>query len=191
MTHPPRRSSGRDLLFGGTLAIALIAAACGGSGPAATVPSVVPPPSAMVAASPAAVASSPTADLTPVPGGSTASPISPSGTPTQTTTAWGRIWDALPASFPRVPASAPTDAIAGPASAAFVVDAGPPAVTATVKRLLDNAGYTTDQSGPLEDGSFVLDSTGPTPGCKVQTTLAPQAKTTLMTVLFGAACPFE
>ena len=72
-----------------------------------------------------------------------------------------------------------------------MVDAAPTAATATLKRLLDGAGYTTDQSGPLEDGSFVLDSTGASAGCKVQTTLAPQARSTLMTVLFGAACPFE
>jgi hypothetical protein len=75
-------------------------------------------------------------------------------------------------------------------SAAFVVDAKPAEVTAAMKRLLDTAAYTTDQSGPLEDGSFVLDSTGASAGCKVQTTLAPQAKTTLMTILFGAGCPF-
>jgi len=79
----------------------------------------------------------------------------------------------------------------GPVSGAFVVDAGPADVTATMKRLLDGAGYSTDQSGPLEDGSFVLDSTGASGGCKVQTTLAPQAKSTLMTILFGAGCPFE
>ena len=71
------------------------------------------------------------------------------------------------------------------------LEAGPADVTATMKRLLDSAGYATDQSGPLEDGSFVLDSTGAPADCRVQTTLAPQASSTLMTVLFGAACPFE
>jgi hypothetical protein len=60
-----------------------------------------------------------------------------------------------------------------------------------VKVGLDLAGYSTDQSGPLEDGSFVLDSTGTASGCRAQTTLTPLSGTTLMTVLFGADCPFE
>jgi hypothetical protein len=97
----------------------------------------------------------------------------------------------VPASFPRVEASTPADSITGPVSAAFVVDAQAADVTGTMNRLLDSAGYSTDQSGPLEDGSFVLDSTGASAGCRVQTTLAPQAGATLMTILFGAGCPFE
>lgn len=188
VTDPTRRSSGRASLFGGLLAATLIAAGCNGDGLGPTSSAASPRSSAT---SPASAATPPRAALTPVPGGSTPSPVVPSGTPTQTDTAWGRIWDAVPASFPRVAGSAPADSLAGPASAAFVVDAGPAAVTATMKRLLDGAGYSTDQSGPLEDGSFVLDSTGAAAGCKVQTTLAPQAKSTLMTVLFGAACPFD
>jgi hypothetical protein len=97
----------------------------------------------------------------------------------------------VPASFPRVEASTAADSIAGPVSAAFVVEAQAADVTETMKRLLDGEGYRTDQSGPLEDGSFILDSTGATAGCRVQTTLAPKSGTTLMTVLFGASCPFE
>jgi hypothetical protein len=188
MTDPNRRSSARASLFSALVATTLLAAACGGDGLAPTSPAAS---SRSSAPSPASVASLPSTGLTPVPGGSTPSPVAPSGTPTQTDTAWGRIWDALPPSFPRIAASAPADSITGPVSAAFVVDAAPTAATATLKGLLDGAGYTTDQSGPLEDGSFVLDSTGTSAGCKVQTTLAPQAKSTLMTVLFGAACPFE
>jgi hypothetical protein len=134
----------------------------------------------------------PTAELTPVPGGETASPSGgPSGTPTQTDTAWGRIWDAVPDSFPRPGSSIPADSIGGPVSAAFSVGSGAAEATALVKVGLDLAGYSTDQSGPLEDGSFVLDSTGTSSGCRVQTTLTPLSGTTLMTVLFGADCPFE
>jgi hypothetical protein len=95
----------------------------------------------------------------------------------------------VPASFPRVEASTPADSITAPVSAAFAVEAQAADVTGTMKRLLDGAGYRTDQSGPLEDGSFVLDSTGTSAGCRVQTTLAPQSGTTLMTILFGAGCP--
>ena len=185
----PNRPSARASLFSALVATTLLAAACGGDGLAPTSPAAASSRSS--APSPASVASSPRTELTPVPGGSTPSPVAPSGTPTQTDTAWGRIWDAVPPSFPRLPASAPADSITGPVSGAFVVDAAPTAATATLKRLLDGAGYTTDQSGPLEDGSFVLDSTGASAGCKVQTTLAPQAKSTLMTILFGAVCPFE
>ena len=97
----------------------------------------------------------------------------------------------MPDSFPRPAASTPADSITGPVSAAFSVGAGAAAVTATMKAALDAAGYSTDQSGPLEDGSFVLDSAGPSSGCLVQTTLTPLSGTTLMTVMYGAGCPFE
>ena len=176
------------------LAATLLADACGSSGPTASPSpaSAAPSPPSSQAASPSAVPSAGNADLTPVPGGTTAPPDEPSGTPTQTETAWGRIWDAVPASFPRLEASLPADSVTGPVSAAFVVGAGPADVTATMKRLLDGeGGYRTDQSGPLEDGSFVLDSTGPWEGCRVQTTVTPQSGTTLITILYGAGCPFE
>ena len=176
------------------LAATLLAAACGNSGPTASPSpaSAAPSPPSSQAASPSAVPSAGNADLTPVPGGTTAPPDEPSGTPTQTETAWGRIWDAVPASFPRLEASLPADSVTGPVSAAFVVGAGPADVTATMKRLLDGeGGYRTDQSGPLEDGSFVLDSTGSWEGCRVQTTVTPQSGTTLITILYGAGCPFE
>jgi hypothetical protein len=138
-----------------------------------------------------AAGSSPaSADLTPVPGGGGAS-AAPGGTPTQTDTAWGRIWDAVPASFPRPESAHPADSISGPVSAAFSVGAGPAAVVATMKAGLDVDVYATDVSGPLEDGGYVLDSIGSTAGCRVQTTITPLSGTTLMTVLFGAGCPFE
>jgi hypothetical protein len=177
-------------LVGPVLLAALFVAACGTS---VGTPSLVAVSSRPSAAPSVAVATSPpTAELTPVPGGATASPPGePLGTPTQTNTAWGRIWDALPNSFPRPATSIPADSIAGPVSAAFSVGAGPQEATAAVKAGLDAAGYTTDQSGPLEDGSFVLDSTGTWSGCKAQTTLTPLSGTTLMTVMYGADCPFE
>jgi hypothetical protein len=176
------------------LAATFLAAACGSSGPTASPSpaSAAPSSRSSQAASQSAVPSAAgNADLTQVPGGTTAPPVEPSGTPTQTDTAWGRIWDAVPVSFPRLEASIPADSISGPVSAAFVVGAGPADVTSTMKRLLDGEGYRTDQSGPLEDGSFVLDSTGPWEGCRVQTTVTPQSGTTLMTIFYGADCPFE
>jgi hypothetical protein len=192
MTHPGRGPARTFSLLSGVLATIILVAACSGNGAAPTSAAASAGPS--TTASPTTAVSPATAsagaDLTPVPGGQTASPIEPSG-PTQTDTAWGRIWDSVPASFPRVETSTPADSILGPVSAGFVVTARPADVTATMKHLLESAGYATDQSGPLEDGSFVLDSTGAPAGCRVQTTLAPQAGSTLMTVLFGAACPFE
>ncbi len=193
MTDSSHGSAQTASLLSGVLAAIILVAACNGDGAAPTPAAASPGPSTTT--SPATAASPSTAssgtDLTPVPGGQTASPVQPGGTPTQTDTAWGRIWDSVPGSFPRVEASTLADSIMGPVSAAFVVEAGPADVTATMKRLLGSAGYTTDQSGPLEDGSFVLDSTGAPAGCRAQTTLAPQASSTLMTILFGAACPFE
>jgi hypothetical protein len=45
-------------------------------------------------------------------------------------------------------------------------------------------------SGPLEDGSRVIDSVGDD-GCRVETVISPLSGTTHVTVRFGAACPFE
>jgi hypothetical protein len=186
VTRSTQRSPRVSLLAGILVATAL-GVACSESGPTPSPAAASSQPSP--AASPAA--SPPPAELTPVPGGMTASPDQPRGTATQTDTPWGRIWDALPDSFPRAGASSPVDATQGPASAAFSVPAGLAEVTAAMKSALDAAGYNTDQSGPLEDGSFVLDSIGSTAGCRVKTMLAPQSGSTLMTILFGAGCPFE
>jgi hypothetical protein len=55
---------------------------------------------------------------------------------------------------------------------------------------LELASYSTEAlSGPLEDGSYVLDSTGPAPGCRVQVSIAPLGGLTTVTVLYGAGCP--
>lgn len=170
---------------------ATLLAACGSSGPTPSPSPAAASPRSALAASPSSSPPAASAELTQVPGGATTPPVEPSGTPTQTVTAWGRIWDAVPDSFPRLESSLPADSISGPVSAAFVVGASPTDVTATMKRLLDSKGYSTDQSGPLEDGSVVLDSTGAWEGCRVQTTVTPQSGTTLMTILYGADCPFE
>lgn len=54
---------------------------------------------------------------------------------------------------------------------------------------METATYSTEGlSGPLEDGSYVLDSVGDG-GCRIQTTIAPQGGLTLVTVLYGADCP--
>jgi hypothetical protein len=109
----------------------------------------------------------------------------------QTDTAWGRIWDSLPADFPSYPGSTPADqAATGPASAVLAVP-GTDArtIAAWMQSQLEHSSYRTEAlSGPLEDGSFVLDSTGPTPGCRIQISVAPLGGLTITTVRYGASC---
>jgi hypothetical protein len=112
------------------------------------------------------------------------------GDVTQTDTEWGRIWDALPRSFPSYPGSEPASDIGEPASGQFVVPTDVATATAWLKAALDVTGLRTTVSGPLEDGSMRLDSTGPN-GCAVQTTIARTGTVTLETVLYGAQCPFS
>ena len=79
----------------------------------------------------------------------------------------------------------------GPASATLAVQgADPKAVATFYQGALSSDQYTTDGlSGPLEDGGYVLDMTGPTSGCKVQVTAAPTGGLITVTILYGAACP--
>ena len=118
---------------------------------------------------------------------------SASGTSTaQTDTEWGRIWDSLPADFPSYPGATPAEETAtGPASADLVVTGGDArTIATTMQAALTAAGYSTaGLSGPLEDGSFTLDMTGPPAGCKVELRVTPTGGLTSLKVLYGAACP--
>jgi hypothetical protein len=117
---------------------------------------------------------------------------SPSGPVSQTDTDWGRIWDALPAGFPVYPGSIPTETgLLGPASAEFAVGADPDSITTWLQASLEGAGYSTEAlSGPLEDGSRVIESIADG-GCRIETVVTPLSGTTHVTVRFGAACPFD
>ena len=132
-----------------------------------------------------------------------ATPVEPSKAPsttpepppvTQSDTAWGRIWDALPPSFPVYPGAVESDEPAGgePVSATFsVTDAAPDEIATALQSQLELATYSTEAlSGPLEDGGFVIDSVGDA-GCRVETTVTPAGGLTLIAVRFGADCPFE
>lgn len=155
-----------------------------GCGPSSSPsPSVVPP----------APTGSPAASVSPdATAGEPSPPVSPAASVTTTETEWGAIWDALPASFPTFPGAIPTDPIEGPASGAFAVPAGAFEAAEFMQSALETAGYSTEAlSGPFEDGSYVIDSVGETPECRVETRLAPLSGTTLMTVRLGAGCPLD
>lgn len=117
----------------------------------------------------------------------------PSVTPAtgQTDTDWGRIWDTLPASFPVYPGATPAEeAETGPVSATFALE-GPDAKTIAtwMQTELERAAFSTEAlTGPFEDGSFVLESTGAS-GCRVEVAVAPLGGLTTVTVRYGAACP--
>jgi hypothetical protein len=123
-----------------------------------------------------------------------ASPIASAGAGqgAQTDTDWGRIWDSLPKAFPRYAGSVGSEEGAtGPASATLAVQGTDPQAVATFYQgALSAEQYTTDGlSGPLEDGGYVLDMTGPASGCKVQVTATPTGGLITVTILYGAACP--
>ena len=110
----------------------------------------------------------------------------------QTDTEWGLIWDTLPNNFPTYPGSTPGEETAtGPASANLVVDGlDAKGIVTVLQTLLRQAGYeTVGLSGPLEDGSYVLDMTGSAAGCKVQVSAKPTGGLTTLTILYGAVCP--
>ena len=111
---------------------------------------------------------------------------------TQTETEWGRIWDNVPAGFPRYPGSSVADDIGPePVSATYAVAGGgdPEQIASWMQAALETATFSTEAlSGPLEDGSFVLDSVGDG-GCRIQVAIKPMGGLTFVTVRYGAACP--
>ena len=115
----------------------------------------------------------------------------PSFAPAQSRTEWGLIWDSLPSGFPVYPGAEPVDLPSGPASATLDVPASVRAATEWWQAALEQAGYSTvAASGPLEDGSTVIDSAG-AGDCRVQVAIAPIGGATTATILFGAACPYR
>ena len=179
--------SRRTLLLAG---VVLLAAACGGRS------GTDDPLQSAIEGTPSPTAAEPTE----APGESpVVEPPEPSSSPepppvTQTDTAWGRIWDALPAGFPVYPGAVESEEAGGgePVSATFsVADAAPDEIATALQSQLELATYSTEAlSGPLEDGGFVIDSVGDA-GCRIETTVTPAGGLTLITVRFGADCPFE
>jgi hypothetical protein len=163
------------------IVIGVTLAACGPSGPPASAGSTAP----------VAPSAAPSAALPATPSGATASGAAVEG---QTDTEWGRIWDSLPSSFPKIPGARPSEeAATGPASATMVIEGNVARlVAAALVTQLASAGLPTAGLGtPLEDGSYTLDATGATPGCKVRLTIKPMGDQTIVSILYGAACPHD
>jgi hypothetical protein len=178
----PRRTAPSAALL--ALVLGAVVAAC-------TPLNDAPGPSSTATAMPsgAVISASPDVSGPPSASPSTGGDSGTSGV-TQTNTAWGRIWDALPRTFPIYPGSSESMDIGEPASAQFVVPTDVATATAWTKSALDAAGLRTTVSGPLEDGTMTLDSVGPA-GCAAQTKIAREGAVTTLTVLYGATCPFS
>lgn len=161
------------------------------AGLAACAPTVTPTASTGTGPTPtsSATPSATPATPSPVPTDAGASPVAT--IPPQTDTDWGRIWDALPAGFPAFASARPTETGTGPASATLDVGATDPMEVATFyQSALEGAGYSTvSMSGPREDGSIEIESAG-AGTCRVRTTVTPLGGTTIVTILYGADCPF-
>ncbi|MEA2536486.1 MAG: hypothetical protein QOF11_720 [Chloroflexota bacterium] len=184
MTRPAASLPAAAALF---LGVAVALAGCVGSGGGASGTPTGGTATASAAGSSAATRSERPGPVTPTPGGSAvASP------PTTTKTAWGRIWDALPATFPTYPGAEPADGGAGPASAVLAVPADVATVVDWYRQALGAAGYSIEAlAGPMEDGSTVIDAVGLEPACRVQASIGPRGSHTLISILFAADCPFR
>jgi len=175
----PRRRPAVPLLPTLAIGLALLAAACGSSA------TVTPKPSASARPS-----SAPSPRLTAVPGGRS-SPGAATGLPTTTETEFGTIRDALPGSFPKLPGQEPADAGAGPTSGSFAVNMSAAAASQTIAMALKAQAWTVDVGSPLEDGTVVLEATHAPAGCKTEVRFTPLSGTVIMSVLYGASCPFS
>jgi hypothetical protein len=113
--------------------------------------------------------------------------------PSQSESVWGVIWDAVPDSFPVPVDAAVADPQRGPVSGAWTVpvaDVSAPELAGYYRDALDENGWGTGVDGPLEDGSYTVWSSNGY-GCETLTTILPRGDESLITVLFGAGCPFR
>jgi len=157
-------------------AVALGVAACSASGAS---PSPTPEPTAVVA-SPAVG----------TPGVSGATPSGTAAATGRSATAWGEIWDALPAAFPLPAGASHADLSDGPFSGTYTVAAAAAATASGIADGLRGGGYPTVNAGsPAEDGSVTIDATGSAAGCRVQVSVRPLGGLTAIEILYGSACP--
>jgi hypothetical protein len=126
-----------------------------------------------------------------VPGGP-ASPVvgATIGPPTTTETEFGTIFDSLPPSFPKLLGQEPAETGAGPTSGSFAANMSVNDARKIVEVSLVAQGWTVAVGSPLEDGTVVLEAKGAA-GCKTEVRFTPRSGTVMMSVLYGAACPFS
>ena len=159
--------------------VSIFVAACG-SGPSGT-------PSASSASLPASSAPAET-DVA-----LETEPVDPNLPPTSETE-WGTIWNEIPPSYPVPDGAKIADPDHGPVSAAFTVAtnvAAPRAIGEFYRDALEEDGFGgTGLDGPLEDGSFTVWSSNGY-GCDSLVTILPRGAESLVTILFGAGCPFS
>ncbi len=168
------------------VALAILGAGCIGPSAGATGGPLV------ISAQSAVPGSESPAATTAAPATAAATPSAEASLPTTTQTAWGRIWDDLPAGFPAYPGAQPADVGQEPASAVLVAPAGVAKVAAWYRQALVAAGYSIEAlAGPMEDGSTVIDAVGQDPACRVQASIGPRGSQTTVSILFAAACPFR
>ena len=124
-------------------------------------------------------------------GGPAGGTVAPS-VASQTDTAWGRIWDALPSSFPRMPGTKiATDTGEGASSAQLSVTAARDQVVLFYRQAFRDAGYTIGTDGPLDDGSVTVTATDGSQ-CRMELSVrGTGTQESLVTVLYGAGCPFD
>src|SRR4051812_21872987 len=147
---------------------------------------VSPSPSARPSASSRPSAAAPS--LTPVPGGR--SPTPAPSLPTTSQTEFGRIWDAVPKTFPKLTGQSESE-IGTAASGQFVVNGEVPGLVQEMRTDLTELGWTVDVGSPLEDGSVVIEARGTATGCTAEVRFEPHSGTVALTVLYGASCPFS
>jgi hypothetical protein len=157
--------------------LAVLLVACGATATAST--SAAPVPSSR---------SSPTT----VPGRAASPAVAASiRLPPTTNTEFGRIFDALPPSFPKLPGEEPADTGAGPTSGSFAANISVTKARQIIEVSLIAQGWTVSVGSPLEDGTVVLEATGAKASCKTEVRFTPTSGTVIMSVLYGASCPFS
>jgi hypothetical protein len=184
MPRPRARRRARSRLAR-LLPVALLVAGCAAGTSPATSPGAPP---AGPAISPAGSAASTT------PAQSPANPSPNASLPAQADTSWGRIWEDLPATFPRPAGAEPTE-VGGTEPTSATLDVPASAGTAEdvvsfYRSALGSAGYSVSVDGPLENGGYTISAAG-SGGCATQLSVAPLGGSLTVTVLYGAKCPFD
>jgi hypothetical protein len=135
-------------------------------------------------------AAGPGSGPTAVPGGAASQAAASVRPPTTTETDFGTIYDSLPSTFPKLLGQEPAPTGAGPTSGSFVANLSVNDARKIIEVGLIAQGWRVAVGSPLEDGSVVLDAAG-AGGCKTEVRFAPLSGTVIMSVLYGASCPFS